>query len=293
MAKLNMLKDVDAHTGTQDSRAVSLTVKDIPIGDIQAKVNVRQDYTEIDELAGSIRQYGMLQPITVYYVKDGYAVKFGHRRFMAYKKLYRENPEKYHSIRCILSDAQNAELIQLVENVQRVDLSQSDLFHALNKLKEQGMTLRQIAEVMGKTEGYVKNLFVGVNEINRDNDLQNMVGHAGVTILDIAETTAVKDKGKRLKLLEERKTGKVNRAGMREKVKELATPKPGKKKTVAPNVKTKPQIIHISVKAFPGMNKIVIHLIKGKNPTQLKSLENDLRAFFSAKGNYRIEKAAT
>jgi ParB family chromosome partitioning protein len=135
MAKLNMLKSVETRTGTHDSRAVSLTVKDIPVGDIQVKMNVRQDYTAIDELTESIRQYGLLQPITVYYVKDGYAVKTGHRRLMAYKKLYQENPEKYHSIRCILSDARNAELIQLVENVQRVDLSQSDLFQALKKLR--------------------------------------------------------------------------------------------------------------------------------------------------------------
>jgi hypothetical protein len=30
------------------------------------------------------------------------------------------------------------------------------------------MTLKQIADVMGKLEGYVKNLFVGINEIEKD-----------------------------------------------------------------------------------------------------------------------------
>jgi ParB family chromosome partitioning protein len=291
MAKLEMLKSVQARTGTQDSRAVALTVKDIPVGDIQIKMNVRQDYTAINELTESIRQYGLLQPITVYYVKDGYVVKAGHRRFLAYKKLCQEDPERFHSIRCILSDSRNTELIQLVENVQRVDLSQSDLFQALKKLREQGMTLKQIADVMGKAEGYVKNLFIGVNEINRDGDLENMISHAGVTILDIAETNAVKDKGKRLALLEERKNGKVNRAEMREKVKELAEPKP-KKET--PNVPSEeaPKI-HISIKAFPDMHKIIIYQAKGGNaePEQLRSIENDLRAYFSANEQYRIEKA--
>jgi hypothetical protein len=144
--------------------------------------------------------------------------------------------------------------------------------------------------VIGKTEGYVKNLFVGVNEINQDKDLQNLIGHAGVTILDIAETKAVKDKDQRFELLKERKTGKVNRAGMREKVKELAVPKPERKKPDAPKVSKKPQAIYISIKAFPGMNKIVIYQVKGGNAEQLKQLEIDLRAYFTAKEEYRIEK---
>jgi transcriptional regulator with XRE-family HTH domain len=175
------------------------------------------------------------------------------------------------------------------------------LFNALKKLKEQGMTLKQIAEVIGKTEGYVKNLFVGINEISQDKDLQNLIGHAGVTILDIAETKAVKDKGQRIELLKERKTGNVNRAEMREKVKELAVPKPDKKKPVAPiperkkpdapKASKKPQTIHISIMAYPGMNKIVIFQEKSGSAAQLKSLENDLRAYFTAKEEYRIEKA--
>jgi ParB family chromosome partitioning protein len=254
-------------------------------------MNVRQDYTAINELTESIRQYGLLQPITVYYVKDGYVVKAGHRRFLAYKKLCQEDPERFHSIRCILSDSRNTELIQLVENVQRVDLSQSDLFHALNRLKEQGMTLRQIAEVMGKTEGYIKNLFVGVNELNRDKDLQDLIGNAGVTIRDIKETIPIQDKKERLALLEERKNGKVNRAKMREKVRELASPKAEKKNPNVPNEET-PKI-HISIKAFPDMHKIIIYQAKGGSaePEQLRSIENDLRAYFSANEQYRVEKA--
>ena len=130
-------------------KATTLTVKDIPVGDIQVKMNIRQDYSEIYELSESTRQYGLLQPITVYAGKDGYTVKSGHRRLMAYKRLQKEEPERFHSIRSIISDAQNTEIVQLIENLQRVDLSQHDLFIALNKLREQGMALRQIAEVIG------------------------------------------------------------------------------------------------------------------------------------------------
>jgi len=120
------------------TKETKLTVIDIPVGDIQVKMNIRQDYSEIYELSESIRQYGLLQPITVYAGKDGYAVKSGHRRLMAYKQLQKGEPEKFHSIRSIISDANNAEIVQLIENVQRVDLSQHDLFAALNNEQAKG-----------------------------------------------------------------------------------------------------------------------------------------------------------
>jgi ParB family chromosome partitioning protein len=294
MAKLNMIKNVQSRTGTYDSRSISFTVKDIPIGDIYMKMNVRADYTEICELAESIKQYGLLQPITVYATQNGYMVKIGHRRFLAYKMLYQEDPEKYHSIRCIISDDQNISLIQLIENVQRVDLSQHDLYQALNQLREQGMTLRQIGEVLGKTEGYIKSLFVGVNEINRDKELQNLIGDAGITIRDIAETNAVTDKNKRLELLEERKSRDINRAQMREKVKKLSEPTPKKAVNQAKNKNENTPKTYICIKSFPGMYKIIIYQKNKGSSKQLISLENDLRSFFLAnKGKYRIENTSS
>jgi ParB family chromosome partitioning protein len=272
-------------------KAAPLKVKDIPLGDIQVKMNIRKDYSDIHELAESIRQYGLLQPITVYAGKDGYTVKSGHRRLMAYKRLQKEEPEKFNSIRSIISDAQNTEVVQLIENVQRVDLSQHDLFIALNKLREQGMALRQIAEVIGKTEGYVKSLFVGVNELNRDKDLQNLIGDAGITIRDIAETNSITDKEKRIELLEERKDGKVSREQMREKVREITASKPEKANPNARAEKGKLPKTHISIKAFPDLNKIIVYQVKSRNKEQLMALEQELRSFFSAnKEKYSIEK---
>ncbi|GHT63825.1 hypothetical protein FACS1894110_02340 [Spirochaetia bacterium] len=221
MAKMGMLKNVQSRNGTQDSRSVNIMVKDIPIGDIVIRENVRKDYTGIEELADSIRQHGLLQPITVYVDGDQYIVKTGHRRFMACQLLYQSEPERFHSIRCIISNADNTAVIQLVENVQRVDLSQIDLVNALSSLRQEGLTNKQIASVMGKTEGYVNNLFMGINEINHDDDLADLITHAGVSILDIAETKGIPDNSERLKVLEERKDGSLNRASMRERIKAL------------------------------------------------------------------------
>jgi ParB family chromosome partitioning protein len=221
MAKAGMIREVLTRTGTQDSRSVNIMVKDIPIGDIQTKENVRKDYTGIEELAESIRQHGLLQPITVYADGDQYIVKTGHRRFRACQRLYQTEPERFHSIRCIVSNGENIAVIQLVENVQREDLSQVDLCNALSALREQGLTLRQIAETMGKTEGYIKSLFVGINEIEKKSDLKNLLGDASITIRDVAETNGIANSKERQNLLEQKGKGEINRAELRKKTKAL------------------------------------------------------------------------
>jgi ParB family chromosome partitioning protein len=221
MAKASMLREVLARTGTRDSRSVNIMVKDIPIGDIQIKENVRKEYTGITELAESIRQHGLLQPITVFPDGDQYRVKTGHRRLKACQDLYQTEPERFHSIRCIISNAENIAVIQLVENVQREDLSQVDLCNALSALREEGLTLKQIAETMGKTEGYIKSLFVGINEIEKKPDLKTLLGDAGITIRDIAETNAITDRKERQSLLEQRGKGEINRAELRKKTQAL------------------------------------------------------------------------
>jgi ParB family chromosome partitioning protein len=248
MAKMEVLRNVQSRSGTKDSRSVNVMVKDIPIGDISIRENVRQDYTGIEELADSIRQHGLLQPITVYAEGDQYIVKTGHRRFMACQQLYHTDPERFHSIRCVISNAENIAVIQLVENVQREDLSQIDLCNALSALREHGMSHREIAVTMGKTEGYVKNLFMGVNEVSNNHQLETLIkSHAGVTLQDMAETKGRPDKQARLELLEERGNGSLNRASMRERIKALKYDTPLDKVTndpqETPTVPTKLQTL--------------------------------------------------
>jgi ParB family chromosome partitioning protein len=234
MAKAGMLKEVLSRTGTQDSRSVNIQIRDIPIGDIAIRENIRKDSTTgIEDLAESLRQHGLLQPITVYTDGDKYIVKTGHRRFKACQRLYQTERERFHSIRCIISNAENIAVIQLVENVQRENLSQIDLYNALCALKEQGMSNRQIAEVIGKAETYVKYLFVGVKEIRADSQLEAAVSYAGITIQDVAETKGIPDENTRLEILEQRSKGRITRAEMRHKAKTLKKISSARKETAA------------------------------------------------------------
>jgi ParB family chromosome partitioning protein len=229
MPNIGQLRNVNSVVGTTDKNSVRLTIKDIPLGDIIIRENVRKDYTGIEELAESIRQHGLLQPITVYIDGEQYVVKTGHRRFMASQMLYKQVPDRFHSIRCIVSGAENLAIIQLVENVQREDLSQIDLFNGLSSLREQGMTLKEIAQTMGKSESYIKFLFVGVNDLKKTPELKeamnSLAGQTNaITLADVVLTKGIPDEKERLEILEQHGKGEITRAEMRAKVREAKKP---------------------------------------------------------------------
>jgi ParB family chromosome partitioning protein len=309
MAKLgNIREQVKGRIVTQDSRSVDISIRDIPIGDIEIRRNIRQEYTDIEGLKESIQQHGLLQPITVYREDDTYIVKTGHRRYKAFQLLSKEEPDIFHSIRCIVSNADNVAVIQLVENVQRVELSQRELYEALSTLREQRLTLKQIAELMGKSEGYIKNLFIGINEISRDQNLKELISHAGVTIQDIVETKGVAGDQKRLDLLNARKSGEINRDELRKKAKEckenhagvspendfgdshasVTSPDDFERNDagiildfpLAEADKAKPDKPEIFLTFVPGKKQIHIEMADPDNYTAFDSLVNDIKQFF-------------
>jgi ParB family chromosome partitioning protein len=218
MPSITLLKQIEERTGTQDSRAALFSPKDIPIGEISIKTNVRKEYEGIEELKASIMHYGLLQPITIYKEGEGYIVKIGHRRFKAYQLLYQENPDRYNTVRCIVADNENVSVIQLIENTQRVDLSQRDLYDAINLLREEGKSLNQIAEIMGKSEKYIKNISSAVNDINDNPSLLAHINTDAVTLQDIAETAGIADNETRQRLLKARGAG-LPRQELRKRVK--------------------------------------------------------------------------
>jgi len=220
MAKLDILKQVQERTGTKDA----FIVRDIPIGEIVVRQNVREnDGTDIDELKASIRSVGLLQPITVYKDGDGYVCVIGHRRLRAYKELYQEEPNKYHSIKAIVTDNANVIVRQLIENVQRSDLKQIELYKALKELKSQGLNYKQIAQVIGKSEGYIKNLFSGIKEVEATKEHIELIESDAVSLADFAEVRRVKDANKKRALIKARAEGKLSQKQLRTVAKKVTS----------------------------------------------------------------------
>lgn len=131
----------------------------IDIRSIQpASISVRLCKTSIPsenikELALSIREHGLIQPMTIRPVKGGFEIIAGHRRFYACKLLrWKRIPARVIS----LSDKDAFE-IQLVENMQRMTMDPIEEAEAFRKyILDYGWGgVSQLAKVISKSEQYV------------------------------------------------------------------------------------------------------------------------------------------
>lgn len=134
----------------------------------------------LNELASSLQQYGVLQPLIVVPLDTGdYRLVAGERRWRAAQIAgLTELPV------IIREPAQLEELeIALIENVQRVDLSPLEQAISIERLHQQfNLTYRQIAERLSKAETTVSNLvrLLQLPEAAREALAQNKIseGHA-------------------------------------------------------------------------------------------------------------------
>jgi ParB family transcriptional regulator, chromosome partitioning protein len=111
--------------------------------------------TALKELADSISEHGLLQPITVKRDpknKQGYLIVAGERRFRAFELLGKD------SIPAVVTSG-NADEIALIENLQREALTPMEEALALHRLKEKyHYTQDELAKSIGKARSTVTNL---------------------------------------------------------------------------------------------------------------------------------------
>ncbi len=115
------------------------------------------DEGQLAELAESIRAQGVLQPVVVRPGRDGrtYELVCGERRWRAARMV---DLKVVPAVVRVLSDAQVRE-IQLVENLQRADVSPLEEVEGYRSLLDQhGYTAEQLAQRLGKSRSYVYGL---------------------------------------------------------------------------------------------------------------------------------------
>ena len=108
----------------------------------------------LQELAASIRELGILQPLTVRKTGDSYQVVSGNRRLMAAKMA------GLGEVPCLITraDGADAELIALTENLQREDLGYFQEAEYLQAyLAHSGLTQAQAAKKLGRSQSAIAN----------------------------------------------------------------------------------------------------------------------------------------
>lgn len=150
------------------------------IKDIKMMSNPRKIFNEesIDELANSIKAEGLIQPVVVDYNNN---LISGERRIRACKKL---GHKKINVVR--KKNSSSILIVQLLENIQREDLSIIDLAESFIKLKNDfGWKQTEIAKHLNKSKQWVTNIISGYKNLKEDSELGK-------------EYTALYSKGKKI-----------------------------------------------------------------------------------------------
>lgn len=161
------------------------------------------DERALEELSESIKNYGIIQPITVRKIYDDvYEIVAGERRYKAVKML------KMDTIPAVIIEAkeEDSQAMSLIENLQREDLDFIEEAMAFERLiSEFGLSQTQLAQKLGKSQSAVANkirilkLPGSVKEKLREGKLTERHGRALLKIedeeilLDIVEKIIKKD----------------------------------------------------------------------------------------------------
>ncbi len=129
-----------------------ISLDDIIPNRFQPRLSFDED--ALNELAKSIRQHGIIQPLVLRKIGDKYEIIAGERR---YKAAYIAGLTKVPAVIIDLNDNESAE-VAIVENIQRKNLSPIEEAKSYKKLLDRGyLTQDELASRMGKTQGAISN----------------------------------------------------------------------------------------------------------------------------------------
>jgi ParB family chromosome partitioning protein len=174
--------------------------RQVPVEFLRASArNPRQTFNdaELDELAGSIRERGIIQPIVVRPVagvEDSFEIIAGERRWRAAQRA------GLHTVPIIVLNISDREALELsiVENVQRADLNALEEARGYSQLaSEYGYSHTDIGRIIGKSRSHIANTLrlMGLPEHSRELLASGAItaGHARA-LLSLPNPDAIADR---------------------------------------------------------------------------------------------------
>lgn len=172
----------------------------IPIMNIkESKFQMRRKITPetLKDLVESIKEKGIIEPVIVRPINEGYEIIAGHRRFLAAKEA------GLMEIPCIVKEVSDTEAaeISIIENIQRENLNPIEEAIAIKRLIDDfNLTHEEVAKKIGKSRVYVTNLLrlLKLPSVIKENIEKGELseGHARVLL-------SLKDEEEMIKLAEE------------------------------------------------------------------------------------------
>jgi ParB family transcriptional regulator, chromosome partitioning protein len=171
------------------------------------------DATTLEELASSIREHGVLQPVLVRPLDDGrFQLIAGERRWRASKLAAQPTiPALVENI-----DDDTALEIALIENLQREDISPLDEAAMYDRMiRDHGYSIRKLAEKLGKDKGYLENR---LRLADAPPEVRELVSLRKDTLSHAYELMKVEDPKKRRKLADQVARNELSLVKLRERI---------------------------------------------------------------------------
>jgi ParB family transcriptional regulator, chromosome partitioning protein len=191
-------------------------IRRLPVDRIEANPNQPRltfDEDTLRELAASITEHGVLQPILVRPADDSrYQLIAGERRWRAAQIAgLREIPAMIEEI-----DDETALEIAIIENLQREDLSPIDEALMYERMTtEHGYSLRKLAQKLGKDKGYIENR---LRLADAPPEIKQLVSLRKDTLSHAYELLKVEDPKRRRRLAEQVARGELSLVKLRERI---------------------------------------------------------------------------
>ena len=201
---------------TPDSPTRSIGVRIIPIDHIEPNPEQPRMVFEpeaLNELAASIREHGVLQPILVRPLgPNTYQIVAGERRWRASRLAGLETiPALIEEI-----DDDTALEIAIIENLQREDLTPLDEAAMYDRMvHEHGYSIRKLADKLGKDKGYLENR---LRLADAPPEIRELVSLRKDSLSHAYELMKVEDPKKRRRLAEQVARGELTLIKLRDKI---------------------------------------------------------------------------
>ena len=168
-------------------------VKEIPLSEIRVNpYQPRKTFNEesLNELASSIKEHGVFQPIIVKKSIKGYEIVAGERRFRASKLAEKE------TIPAIIREFTDEQMMEIavLENLQRENLNAIEEAAAyLRLMKHLNITQEELAKRVGKSRSHITNI-LGI--LNLPNEVKELVKDNKITMGHARALSKIEDNDK-------------------------------------------------------------------------------------------------
>lgn len=191
------------------------------------------DEESIANLAESIRENGLIQPIVVRKTAMGYQIIAGERRWRACRML------GMNEITAVVKEFNDEQVAKaaLIENIQREDLNPIEEAAAYKDLMEKyDMTQEQLSKVVGKSRSSIAN---SVRMLDMPELIQNYLINGKLTIGQAKSIAAAKDEETMEQIARQASDGKLTVRGIEKLLAKLAEEEETQKQEEAPDENTK------------------------------------------------------